>query len=70
MTTKKKAAPTKKLPELTLEDALRQAITCVIADEPMLDDLSDKERALLVRAIFDEHEDGLHAILQIGRAHV
>ena len=63
MTTKKKTTA-KKLPELTLEDALRQAITLVVAEEPMLDDLGAKERSLLVRAIYDEHGDGLEAIIR------
>jgi hypothetical protein len=61
-TTKKTA--TKKLPELTLEDALRQAITLVAVEEPTLSDLSDKERSLLVKEVLDEHADALEGILR------
>ena len=67
MTTKKtttKKTPQKKLPELTLEDALRQAITIVARDEPMLEDLSDKERAILVKEVLDDQGDALEAILR------
>lgn len=69
MTTKKtktttKKAPTKKLPELTLEDALRQAITLVAREEPMLADLSDKERAILVKEVLDDQGDALEDILR------
>lgn len=63
MTTKKPATPTKpKLPKLTLEDALRQAITITIDDE--FPDLSTKERSLLAKTILNEHEDGLRAVLR------
>ena len=58
--TTKKPAP--KLPKLTLEDALRQAITITIDDE--FPDLSAKEKSLLVKTILNEHEDGLRAILR------
>ena len=61
MTTKKKPA-TPKLPKLTLEDALRQAITITLDDE--FPDLSEKEKSLLVKTILNEHEDGLRAILR------
>jgi hypothetical protein len=69
-TTKKattRKATARKLPELTFEDAIRQAITQVINDEDMLSDLGSKEKSLLVRAVFDDHEDGLHAVV---RGHV
>ena len=69
MTTKKtktttKKTPQKKLPELTLEDALRQAITLVALEEPTLGDLSDKERAILVKEVLDDQSDALEAILR------
>ena len=69
MTTKKtktttKKAPAKRLPELTLEDALRQAITLVALDEPTLEDLSDKERSLLVKEVLNDQSDALEAILR------
>jgi len=59
-TTTKKTTP--KLPKLTLEDALRQAITITLDDE--FPDLSAKEKSLLVKTILNEHEDGLRAILR------
>jgi len=66
VTTKKTTTPKTpklpKLPKLTLEDALRQAITITIGDE--FPDLSTKEKSLLVRAILESHEDGLRAILR------
>jgi len=63
MTTKKPTTTTKpKLPKLTLEDALRQAITITLDDE--FPDLSTKEKSLLVKTILNEHEDGLRAILR------
>jgi len=69
VTTKKtkattKKTPQKKLPKLTLEDALRQAITLVALEEPTLSDLSDKERSLLVKEVLDEQSDALEAILR------
>jgi hypothetical protein len=57
----------KKLPVLTIEDILRQAITLVAAEEPVLADLSDKERSLLVREVLSEHDDALAAVI---RGHV
>jgi hypothetical protein len=63
--TKKPAA--KKLPVLTIEDILRQAITLVASEEPVLADLSDKERSLLVREVLSEHDDALAAVI---RGHV
>ena len=62
---KKPAA--KKLPVLTIEDILRQAITLVASEEPVLADLSDKERSLLVREVLSEHDDALAAVI---RGHV
>jgi len=59
-----KKTPQKKLPELTLEDALRQAITLVALEEPTLGDLSDKERAILVKEVLDDQSDALEAILR------
>jgi len=69
-TAKKPAAkktPAKKLPVLTIEDILRQAITLVASEEPVLADLSDKERSLLVREVLSEHDDALAAVI---RGHV
>ena len=65
-TTAKKPAA-KKLPVLTIEDILRQAITLVASEEPVLADLSDKERSLLVREVLSEHDDALAAVI---RGHV
>lgn len=65
MTTKKKAT-SKKLPELTLEDSLRQAITLVVHEE-LSDQLGSKEQSLLVKAILESHEEGLEAVI---RGHV
>jgi hypothetical protein len=64
MTTKKPTTKptTKQLPKLTLEDALRQAITITLDEE--FPDLSTKEKSLLVKTILNEHEDGLRAILR------
>lgn len=69
MTTKKSTKRTtkstaRKLPELTLEDALRQAITLVAKDEPMLNDLSDKERSILVKEVLDDQAVPLEDILR------
>lgn len=70
MTTKKTAkksnarSTARKLPELTLEDALRQAITLVAKDEDMLSDLSDKERSILVKEVLDDQADALESILR------